>query len=179
MVVSLVSHHSRSHCNSPRDILQTKLVSFTPNTSGVTFSGPVLLNLSIPPACSHIPSLSATEPVSAAHNGFQQLQTPLSHWQPPSPAWSDPAVAARLQLLSCDWASSISQLLNCLDVASCGFLKQQLTVPQRLFPQVLVKPVTAFVKIMNAALCNLSPFHPLEILKQARLGNNKSSADIQ
>lgn len=39
-VVSLASHHSGSFCNPPGDILQTKLVPFTPNSSGGTFFWP-------------------------------------------------------------------------------------------------------------------------------------------
>lgn len=113
---------------APKGDLKTKLVSSTPNRSVETVSGPFLLIPPIPPACSQIPSLSASEPMSAAHNGFQ-------HCRPLCPTGSLLLQPGLTQLglpgFSCSVGTGTVHLpaLTCLPVAPWALLKQQLTAP--------------------------------------------------
>lgn len=125
---------------APKGDLKTKLVSSTPNRSVETVSGPFLLIPPIPPACSQIPSLSASEPVVCSTQWISALQTSLSHWQPPSPAWSDPAGAARLQLLSWDWHCPPPSP----DLPACGTMGIS-EAAVGLFLQVLLQSVAALL----------------------------------
>lgn len=68
------SHITLGH--TAGDMLQTKLVSSPQTRCGNTFwPFPTAPPHPTPPACSQIPSLAASKPVSAAHSGFEQLQT--------------------------------------------------------------------------------------------------------
>lgn len=125
------------------------------------------------PSVTSLPCRSLNLP-SATHMNFSNWRL---HYQPGSLLLQPSLTQLHPAGSSCSDATGhpSPSTWNCLDLASTQFLKQQLTVPWHFSLQVLVKPATAFVKRISVILCNLSPFLPLEILKQVRLGKNKSS----
>lgn len=197
LVVSLVSPTVRAQLLSTTDhtaktlrkILQTNhsssLASATPNMRVGTLFHPFATKLVCPSP--HVQLLQAHHfPVSPgpAFCITQWISATRDSTIQPAASFSSQSNTPPFSSSSSDVAGHSPISWNHLDLASYRPLNQWLTVPWHHFLQVLVKPVTAFVKSMSVIPCNLSPFLPRnpragEIRKEKALWMTFSNASAQ